>query len=554
MKIKTERRCGCRDATGRKFPRGACPGLEQRGHGSWSFRFRVPKALVPLVGKTEISDSGFTTKKLAEDAAEKAVARVRAGQRSVGGLTLGTYLTDWLGRKNRLRPTTRNRYEQMIRLHLVPTLGEMPLVALRSEHIDTALKRAVVNAAERGRPIGPATVGDVHELLKTALGDALDQRMIEFNPAVGVELPETSRQEVEPWEADEVGAFLDEAAADRLAAMYELIGLHGLRRGEACGATWSGLDEERSVLTITKQIVKNDTEYGVWPPKTRSGRRKVDLDATTLGSLLAHKLAQDDEREEVGAGWDNGILPDEHGKPVQLKDLIFTHPSGRHLDPQYVTRRMQQIARRAGLCAAIREDAAVGETRVVVGERYRDPVGTWTLYVDRERVGEVTVVEVEGLRGKRARLTLAEPLPVDVGIGAELGRGLLSRRRLHDLRHASASIQLAEGVDIALVSKRLGHSTPSITAALYVHLLRSTGQKAAETVAAAVPRTVRRGHPAGTSTVAGTATAGETGVSAGTKGVRRGRPRERGAEAPGFEPGRGLKPPTALAVRRHRPD
>jgi hypothetical protein len=27
-----------------------------------------------------------------------------------------------------------------------------------------------------------------------------------------------------------------------------------------------------------------------------------------------------------------------------------------------------------------------------------------------------------------------------------------------------------------------------------------------------------------------------------------------GAEAPGFEPGRGFKPPTALAVRRHRPD
>jgi hypothetical protein len=26
------------------------------------------------------------------------------------------------------------------------------------------------------------------------------------------------------------------------------------------------------------------------------------------------------------------------------------------------------------------------------------------------------------------------------------------------------------------------------------------------------------------------------------------------AEAPGFEPGRGFKTPTALAVRRHRPD
>jgi hypothetical protein len=28
----------------------------------------------------------------------------------------------------------------------------------------------------------------------------------------------------------------------------------------------------------------------------------------------------------------------------------------------------------------------------------------------------------------------------------------------------------------------------------------------------------------------------------------------RSAEAPGFEPGRGFKAPTALAVRRHRPD
>ncbi|MCM3885487.1 tyrosine-type recombinase/integrase [Frankia sp. R82] len=109
------------------------------------------------------------------------------------------------------------------------------------------------------------------------------------------------------------------------------------------------------------------------------------------------------------------------------------------------------------------------------------------------------MVSVVGMPGKRARLTL----PVDVGIGCELGRSLLSPRRLHDLRHSSASIQLAEGVDIALVSKRLGHSTPSITGALYVHLLRSSGQTAAETVAAAIPRAARRGDHVGTRTVEG---------------------------------------------------
>ena len=76
------------------------------------------------------------------------------------------------------------------------------------------------------------------------------------------------------------------------------------------------------------------------------------------------------------------------------------------------------------------------------------------------------------LRGNRSRLELAEPLTTEVPAGAELGRGLLSRRRLHDLRHASASIQLQEGIDLALVSKRLGHSSPAITGALYAHLLR----------------------------------------------------------------------------------
>ncbi|WP_255353893.1 MULTISPECIES: tyrosine-type recombinase/integrase [Frankia] len=64
----------------------------------------------------------------------------------------------------------------------------------------------------------------------------------------------------------------------------------------------------------------------------------------------------------------------------------------------------------------------------------------------------------------------------------------MSRRRLHDLRHSSASIQLAEGVDITLVSKRHGHSSTRITGDLYAHLLRSTGRAAAEAIANAVPR------------------------------------------------------------------
>lgn len=46
------------------------------------------------------------------------------------------------------------------------------------------------------------------------------------------------------------------------------------------------------------------------------------------------------------------------------------------------------------------------------------------------------------------------------------------RITVHDLRHASASLILAEGVDLATVSKRLGHSKVSTTANIYVHAVK----------------------------------------------------------------------------------
>jgi integrase len=63
--------------------------------------------------------------------------------------------------------------------------------------------------------------------------------------------------------------------------------------------------------------------------------------------------------------------------------------------------------------------------------------------------------------------------------------------RLHDLRHLAASLMLASGAPLALVSKRLGHSSITITADTYQHLFDGVGRDAAERAAALVPRAVR---------------------------------------------------------------
>jgi integrase len=60
-----------------------------------------------------------------------------------------------------------------------------------------------------------------------------------------------------------------------------------------------------------------------------------------------------------------------------------------------------------------------------------------------------------------------------------LAAAQLPRRRFHDLRHSAASLLIAEGVQLAEVSKLLGHAELRLTADLYSHLQRQTAATAA---------------------------------------------------------------------------
>ncbi|MBD7942519.1 site-specific integrase [Psychrobacillus sp. Sa2BUA9] len=53
--------------------------------------------------------------------------------------------------------------------------------------------------------------------------------------------------------------------------------------------------------------------------------------------------------------------------------------------------------------------------------------------------------------------------------------------RLHDLRHTSASLLIAQGVHAKIISERLGHANIKITMDTYGHALRSADQAAADT-------------------------------------------------------------------------
>lgn len=402
MRVGTEKRCGCRDPLTGKPAGPSCPRLRAKGHGKWAWRVRVADHLAALAGgRRFVRGSGYGTKAEAQAAGEAFVARLRAGQTMDSKATVAPLLEEMLAQKKRLKASTRRSYRTHLDLYLLPYLGPVPCDRLAPTHFHAAYTQILAGNDNRRyagkRPVGPATIARIHATAKALLGMAVKQRRIPYNVALHVELPDVMRPEVEPWSAAETGAFLDACAADRLTALFELIALHGLRRGEAVGARWADLDDAAATYTVRQTILDVGGQLLVSTAKSRAGERKVDLDAGTLGSLMAHRLRQDAERAAWGAAYESApTLPGEDGAPVALPGLMFTREDGAPLRPEYVTRHMQAIAGRAGL----------------------------------------------------------------------------PRKRLHDLRHGSASIQLAAGVALAVVSKRLGHSSISITADTYSHRWR----------------------------------------------------------------------------------
>jgi len=85
-----------------------------------------------------------------------------------------------------------------------------------------------------------------------------------------------------------------------------------------------------------------------------------------------------------------------------------------------------------------------------------------------------------GHRGAGRRLgTPIHPLNVRRTLRSLLAGAGLPMIRFHDLRHSAASLLLAAGVQLAEVSKVLGHSEVRLTNDLYAHLQRETAARAA---------------------------------------------------------------------------
>lgn len=128
-----------------------------------------------------------------------------------------------------------------------------------------------------------------------------------------------------------------------------------------------------------------------------------------------------------------------------------------------------------------------GERRVALDDRAVGALVAWQIAqaAEREAWGEAYV--------ESGRVfTMEDGRPLKLQYLTRLFERLrkkadLPKMTFHGQRHQQASLQIAAGTDIAVVSKRLGHASVSITADLYTHMLQAKDHAAASAASGLVP-------------------------------------------------------------------
>ena len=328
-------------------------------------------------------------------------------QRHIGTtrIALEVYLEEWLvDKKPDIEATTYAGYERWIK-HLKRTaLAKLAIDRINAEDLERAYRYLSEKPAGRGKPLSPVSIRHCHALLQNVFNDAVRLGKLAVNPALSAKPPRGQSPVRGIPNAMQISALLEDFTTHNppMADLALLLIGTGMRRSEALGLRFAGIDWAQRTLTVHQVVIEHDGDFSLREgTKSIAGRRTISIDPVILEALRRQQARVAEWRLKLGPAWlDN--------------DLVFPNPaSGGPSAPATITRAFTRAAQRAG----------------------------WP-----ENTSPV-----------------------------------------HGFRHAAASLSLAGGIDLATVSFRLGHSSPAVTARLYLHGDEARDRKAAVAMSA-IPR------------------------------------------------------------------
>lgn len=199
------------------------------------------------------------------------------------GLTVGQWSEMWLKLyKADKAYNTYEMYRRTVNNHILPTIGNIRLSALKKHHIQELLNSIVQDGHAR-----------TAELVRLTLSQIIKQAIIEEyiykDVSVGLSLPKKEKP-VKRALTDSEKALVQQADLDtKERAFIDLLYYTGIRRGEALALMVSDIDFVNKKITVSKNLVMKNNASEIKPsPKTFAGNRDIPIPDRLIETLKAY--------------------------------------------------------------------------------------------------------------------------------------------------------------------------------------------------------------------------------------------------------------------------
>ena len=190
--------------------------IHRRKSGCWCAQYTVYTA----GGRKRKTVYGKTRQEVAAKLA-KALSDQEGGLTfDAGNQTVGDYLNRWLydSVRDTVRKGTFERHEQIVRLHIRPSLGSIKLKGLSPAQVQGFYREKLDSG------LSPATVHKIHAVLHKALDQAVKWRLMTYNVSDVVTEPPQKRSERDALTLRQVWNFLEVAKGNVLRIHIVLTG------------------------------------------------------------------------------------------------------------------------------------------------------------------------------------------------------------------------------------------------------------------------------------------------------------------------------------------
>lgn len=265
-----------------------------------------------------------------------------------GKITLKEYSEEWSSRRS-WAPSTTERIERELRLHILPKLGSWPIGNIRRSHIEEWVKAL---------PLAPSSARMVFETLSNVLTSAVEDERIPRNPATGARTPTATTAPFVPLEPSHVRLLAGDMTEHLRAAVVVDAGT-GLRQGELFGLTVDRVDFLRRELRVDQQLfTPGKGSPFLKAPKSKNSFRTVALSPLVVKALAVHL-------ETFGEG-EHRLLFHTEGRPVG-RAMAAKHY--RNAAASAITRAEKEAAKAK---AAGRKPAKVNPATALAGTGWHD--------------------------------------------------------------------------------------------------------------------------------------------------------------------------------------